>query len=179
MSEHESPIWYDDGVSFMTDMDSPKQNPNPNMTYQYSYSCKKELDLQYQIPQEHFHQLPLLESPKLLQQTNSMPLYGFDINHGTSLQEHVHVIHENHGQNLEPIYGPNNTNEQEPDQVTDWRVLHKFVASQLSHEDLSKENDYSTLAGHSNIVDTHLNKQESMIENASTSTSSCQIDLWK
>lgn len=190
MSEHESPIWYDDQVSFMPDMDSPKQPPNMT-TYHYpNYSCKKEQDFQYQIPPDHFLQLPLLESPKLLQappmtmaSCNSMPIYGLNMNHAKHLQSSSSVLtqEQNAGH---PTY------DQAVDQsVTDWRVLDKFVASQLSHEDVLKQNhDYSNEAAnvfhsddHSNIVlIRNLNKQEmASDQNASTSTSSCQIDLWK
>ncbi|CBI24583.3 unnamed protein product, partial [Vitis vinifera] len=182
MSEHESPCWYDDQVSFMPELESPKQNSHSNMAYHLPYSCKKEIDLQYQIPHEQFLQLPLLESPKLLQTAattvscNSM---------SPSLTQDEHIRQQAHEQNLHPIYVYNN-NELAVDQVTDWRVLHKFVASQLSHEDVSKENNYSSNAAtlfhaaeHPNLLVQHLNKEEAVPENASTSTSSCQIELWK
>ncbi|KAG6422599.1 hypothetical protein SASPL_119177 [Salvia splendens] len=109
MSEHDSPMWYDDHVSFM---ESPKQHSyNPNLPY------KKEMSFPY--GPDHFLQLPLLESPKVLQPPPSNPDY----------------FH-----------------------VTDWRVLDKFVASQLSHEDVPKENEGGEL---------------------NSSSSCCQIDLWK
>lgn len=189
MNEHESPCWYDDQVSFMTELESPKQNSQSHMAYHHlPYSCKKEIDLQYQMPHEQYLQLPLLESPKLLQTTaasvscNSMLAYGFDINHGSTIQSPSLNQDE---QNLHPIYVYNN-NEVAMDQVTDWRVLHKFVASQLSHEDVSKDNHRPSNAAtvfhaaeYSNLLVQHLNKDEAMPENASTSTSSCQFELWK
>lgn len=194
MSEHESPSWYDDQVSFMQDLDSPKPNSQTNLAYHLPYGCKKELDLQYQVPHEHFLQLPLLESPKLLQNAstvncNSLAAYGLDINHASTLQSssltHEEHMQQTHEQNLHPFYGRDN-NEQAVDQVTDWRVLDKFVASQLSQEDASRENNYSNAANNifraneqTNILVSQLNKQQIVPENASTSTSSCQIDLWK
>ncbi|KVI07206.1 NAC domain-containing protein 7-like [Cynara cardunculus var. scolymus] len=201
-SEHESPIWYDDQVSFMPDIDSPNQNNSyshlANYNYQYPYgSCKKELDqLQnYQITPDHFLQLPLLESPKLLPTCNStMPIYGININQAGSINyqpslltqdQNNNNIHQNQDQNV------NN-------QVTDWRVLDKFVASQLlSHGDVStKENHYANIEDNSPIFHshddhdtsnseliTHLNKQEhersTVPEDASNSISTCHIDLWK
>ncbi|KAJ6294498.1 hypothetical protein OIU76_022549 [Salix suchowensis] len=89
--------------------------------------------------------------------------YGLDINQANTLQsstltqeDHIQKIHE---QMFPTIYGNSNKNhEHGVDQVTDWRVLDKFVASQLSQEDVIKE--------------------ASVPENASTSTSSCQTDLW-
>ncbi|XP_059624840.1 NAC domain-containing protein 7-like [Cornus florida] len=198
MSEHESPMnWYDDQVSFMPELDSPKQTSHSNITYHHPYACKKEIELQYQIPHEHLIHLPLLESPKLLQTAptlscNSMLPYGttLDINRGSTMQsssltqeEHIQQVH-NH--NFHSIYGNNADNEQAVDQVTDWRVLDKFVASQLSQEDASKESDYSNASAnvfHANdstsMIVRHLNKQELAPENASTLASSCQIDLWK
>lgn len=88
-----------------------------------------------------------------------------------------------HQQNLNSLY---NNGEQAVDQVTDWRVLDKFVASQLSHEEASKENNYSNAA-----ASFHLGEQMDLLgdeskrpgiahqEYTSTSNSSCQIDLWK
>lgn len=150
MSEHESPCWYDEHVSFMPDLDSPNHNnSNSSMNNQMAYHghfpnypCKKELDhlpFQHHVPNEHFFQLPLLDSPKLLLQSsasaavssNSMTAaaaYSIDIN-----------------QNFHAVYG-NNSNELQAvddDQLTDWRVLDKFVASQLSQDDVSKGNSYS------------------------------------
>ncbi|XVF11180.1 hypothetical protein REPUB_Repub08aG0003900 [Reevesia pubescens] len=186
VSEHESPCWYDDQVSFIPDLDLPKQTSHSNLAYHLPYSCKKELDLQYQVPHEHYLQLPLLESPKLLQTTganvscNSMAAFGLDMKNNSTLQTHDH-------QHLNALYG-NSSNEQAVDQVTDWRVLDKFVASQLSQEEVSQEyNNNSSASAHNllhsseqtNLLIRHLNKQEMVPENASTSTSSCQIDLWK
>ncbi|KAL2540079.1 NAC domain-containing protein 7 [Abeliophyllum distichum] len=119
---------------------------------------------------------------------SSISAYGLQINNlSNTLQSSVQC----HDQpNFHSVYR-NGTNEQPAgDQVTDWRVLDKFVASQLSHEEVvSKENDYSNAAdaafhGGTNesnmMVITHLNKQETAPEhNASTSSSSCQVDLWK
>ncbi|XWS36942.1 hypothetical protein CRYUN_Cryun19dG0001000 [Craigia yunnanensis] len=196
VSEHESPCWYDDQVSFIPDLESPKQTSQSNMAYHLAYSCKKELDLQYQVPHKHYFQLPLLESPKLLQTSgaavscNSMAAFGLDMNNTSNLQsssltqeDHIQQTHE---QYLHALYG-NSSNEQAVDQVTDWRVLDKFVASQLSQEEVAKENNYSSasannvfhLSEHTNLLIRHLNKQEMVLENASTSASSCQIDLWK
>ena len=108
MSEHDSPVWYDDHVSFME---------SPNLSY-----YKKEMSLPLPLPYgpDHFIQLPLLQSPNKVVQNPDLD----------------HNFH-----------------------VTDWRVLDKFVASQLSHEEVSKENEG---LGEFNVT-----------------TSSCQIDLWK
>ncbi|XP_027162980.1 NAC domain-containing protein 7 [Coffea eugenioides] len=193
VSEYESPIWYDDQVSFMAEMDSPKQHSQSNLTYQYPYSCKKETNLHYQIPPDHFLQLPLLESPKLLpapasMACNSLPTYGINMTHASALQSsaltHEHM-NQSQDQGLHSVYSNDLNNEQAMDQVTDWRVLDKFVASQLSQEEVSKENDCSNATNafptsdNSNLMLRHLEKQEMAPEMASTSSSSCQIELWK
>ncbi|EXC54712.1 NAC domain-containing protein 7 [Morus notabilis] len=202
-SEHELPCWYDEQVSFMPDLESPKQNSNShlaNNNYQLPYPCKKELDhhLPYQLPQEHF--LPLLESPKLFQSTATMSSttpsvasYSLLLNHASALHSSSlrqgEEIQHSHDQNFNPVvHGSNYNNVQivdNHDQVTDWRVLDKFVASQLSQEDVSRENSFSNAQSNSlhapnnaNVIDRHWEKQEQVPENASSSAS-CQIELWK
>lgn len=178
LGEQDSPIWYDDQGSFMPDLDSPKQNPNPNYVPSYHnqhhspYPCKKELDFPYQNLPHHgnFFQLPLLDSPKLLQ-TSPMSAFG--------QQEQIQQVHS---QNL------NYYSDQAADQVTDWRVLDKFVASQLSQEEVApKENNHYTNNADNCMFQTSsdhrlINQEDQMgSENAaSTSNSSChQMDLWK
>ncbi|TKY68014.1 NAC domain-containing protein 7 [Spatholobus suberectus] len=196
VSEHDSPCWYDDQVSFMQDLDSPKQTSQSNLVYQLPYPCKKELDLPYQIPRDHFLQLPLLESPKLLQSASAMtpiPMAAYvldHVNHSTTLLPSSLIQEEQVGlQNFQATYGNNSSNEQAVDQVTDWRVFDKFVASQLS-QDASKDNTYTNTTdnifhgtdnGNCNVQFRHLDKQEIAVpeENASTSNASCPIDLWK
>ncbi|KAG4384998.1 hypothetical protein AAZX31_12G004800 [Glycine max] len=184
VSEHDSPCWYDDQVPFMLDLDSPKQTSQSNLVYQLPYPCKQELDLPYQLPRDHFLQLPLLESPKLLQSAsaitpnNPMAAYVLDhVNHSTSLLPPSLIQEEQ--QNFQATYGNSNSNEQAVDPVIDWRVLDKFVASQLS-QDASKDNIFQG-TDNSNVQFRHLDKQELVVpeQNASTSNSSCPIDLWK
>ncbi|KAK8478740.1 hypothetical protein V6N11_081879 [Hibiscus sabdariffa] len=93
-------------------------------------------------------------------------------------------MHPTHQQNLSSLYY--NTTEQAVDQVTDWRVLDKFVASQLSPEEASKQNNYSNAAASFHVAEqmdlpsNEFKRPEiDLHEYASTSTSSCQIDLWK
>ncbi|XP_075501074.1 NAC domain-containing protein 7-like isoform X2 [Primulina tabacum] len=178
MGEHDSPIWYDDQVSFMQDMDSPNQHSRSNLQYPYpNYnSCKKELDLQYGITQDHFLQLPLLESSKMASfpGLNNMNI-GSNFLHPSGLnQEQIHI-----DQNFHSMF-KNNDEKNSNDQVTDWRILDKFVASQLSQEEISEENETFPVAENSNMIARNLEKQEMALDNASNSTlSSCQIDMWK
>ncbi|CAJ1958609.1 unnamed protein product [Sphenostylis stenocarpa] len=180
LSEHDSPCWYDDQVSFMQDMDSPKQSSQPNLPYQFPFPCKKELDLPYNLPL-HLQ----LENQKLLQAaSNSMTPYGVEESHHAMQPASIMQQVQHSGpQNFQTVFG-NHGNEQ----VADWRALHKYVASQLSQEDAPKENSFSN-SGNNNIFHVKnssnveqlrdLDKEEMMPENASTSNSSCPIDMWK
>ncbi|CAI9092059.1 OLC1v1027206C1 [Oldenlandia corymbosa var. corymbosa] len=152
VSEHESPIWYDDHVSFMADMDSPKQPSLSNLACQYPYPCKKEINnnMHYQIPpHDHFLQLPFLENaanPNKLQLpaqpgTSSVSGYGqLGMVNGINLQSSSSML-----SSVQQEHYLMNNGQSTLDQVTtDWRVLDKFVASQLmSQEEVSKESEYS------------------------------------
>ncbi|XP_058104584.1 NAC domain-containing protein 7-like [Magnolia sinica] len=190
-SEHESPCWYDDQLSFMPESDSPKRL-NHDVGYHQSFSCKQELELHYLMPHDPFFQLPQLESPKLPNSAptvscNSISAYGLDINQRSTLQSsslsQEEQMQQTHRHQLNPLY--NNTSEQAVDQVTDWRVLHKFVASQLSQDDVSKDPNFSNGADvfqpsdNLELLIGQSDKPDAAAEYASTSTSSCQIDLWK
>ncbi|XP_055830646.1 NAC domain-containing protein 7-like [Solanum dulcamara] len=175
-SEHGSPIWYDDQLSFMQDMDSPKPIIHPHQInyinhYPNNYpNCKKEVDnLHYQIPpQNHqfLHQIPLLETTKHVAApiSSSIPIFGNINVNRTALftQDQATFPNNNNNDNVQQV----------AEQVTDWRVLDKFVASQLSQQD--ENNNYAVADDHVN-----LNKQEMPPENTSTASSSSQIDLWK
>uniref|UniRef100_A0A2N9ECQ0 NAC domain-containing protein n=1 Tax=Fagus sylvatica TaxID=28930 RepID=A0A2N9ECQ0_FAGSY len=190
MGEYDSPCWYDDQVSFMPELESPRRVSHPFTSYHHHYPCKQELELQYHMPHDpNFLQLPQLESPKVpqsgtSQSCNSVVPYGFDRNStGSALQSSTLTQEEQIQQShLSSFYS---NNEQAVDQVTDWRVLDKFVASQLSHDqDASKGTNYSNpavfhVAEHMNMLSNDSKRPEITDEFASTSASSCQIDLWK
>ncbi|KAI3800093.1 hypothetical protein L1987_35401 [Smallanthus sonchifolius] len=172
-SEHE-PMWYDDHrVSFMPEIDSPAQNNIrsnlANNQYPYGF-CKKELDhLQnYQITPAHHLQLPLLEGPKHHSTCNSsMPIYGIDVNEGSSssqpsllTQDHNNHIQQHQDQKLN-------------DQMTDWRVLDKFVASQLLIQ-----SDVSIKENHDQSYP-NAEEQNVIPEDPSNSIYGDRIDPWK
>ncbi|KAF1899170.1 hypothetical protein Lal_00019292 [Lupinus albus] len=182
VSDHDSPCWYDDQVCFMQDFDSPTQiTSKPNhFLYHIPYSnnnnnspCKKELDLPYHLPRDHFLQLPLLESPKLLQ--SSSTISSSNPMASTLLMQEQQVQQQNFHASM---YCNNNNIEQGGvDQVTDWRVLDKFVASQLSHDNASSSRDNNN---NFHGMDINSNVQQMVHENnASTSNSTSPIDLWK
>ncbi|KAB2054039.1 hypothetical protein ES319_A12G227900v1 [Gossypium barbadense] len=187
VGEYDSSCWYDEQISFMQDFESPRRIPQPYASYPHHYPCKQELQLQHSFPHDPFLQLPQLESPRLPQSVasvscNSVVPYGSNLQ-SSSLSQEEHMQQGHHQQNLNSLY---NNGVQAVDQVTDWRVLDKFVASQLSHEEASKENNYSNAA-----ASFHVGEQMDLLgdeskrpgiahqEYTSTSNSSCQIDLWK
>ena len=103
--------------------------------------------MHYHLPHEPFHQLPQLESPKL-------PNY---INHGSSLQcfttSEDKTVQPSHQLQMITFYNSSGDIDQAVEQVTDWRVLDKFVASQLSH-DISKGPEYSDAVDVLQVSDT-------------------------
>lgn len=177
LNEHDSPTWYEDQVSFMPDMESSRQhNPHSNtLPYRYppmSPNCMKQMESHYGlIQQEHFLQLPHLESPKI-HQAREGPMSSSGpgpsrMNRGTS-RDFSEQNNLRHDQNL----------------VTDWRVLDKFVASQLSHQEENDHTDYGPAldgGGPENTVIRNVSVvQEMAPEKASGSSSSCQIsNIWK
>lgn len=177
-----SPCWFDDHGSgaFMPDLDSPRQlgyqhRHHQNMaTYhgqQQLYHCKPELEYHHLLPQEAFlQQLPHLESPK-------PPAY---IGQGSS------NILSTTGNLLAHDGGASRPSVQQPpmDQslymaaagdtsATDWRLLDKFVASQLfSHGDTNPKEQLFQVE----------NKHEDALDYASTSAGGSgggESRLWK
>ena len=181
VGEYGSPCWYEDQVSFMQmqELESPnaKQVPYAASYGHQHYPCKQELEMQYNLTSHDtaaFLQLPQLESPTVPQS------YGYDgrnnaLQSSSSLPRGEHAQHGQQ-QNLHLLYGSND------DQVTDWRVLDKFVASQFGHEQhVSKEEtSYSNVAEAEqiNLLPNGPEKPEIDHKYASNSTSS-QIDQWK
>ncbi|URE20823.1 No apical meristem (NAM) protein [Musa troglodytarum] len=140
--------WYDEQGSFMQDIESPKRTmPQPAMEY------------------HHHHQL------------YSYKIFSY-LNHGDSLQRLIfsenEAVQPRH--QLQATSTDNNDENvsQASDQVTDWRILDKFVAAQLSH-DGSKKPIYSDEDDLLQVAD----EQEVAVEFPSTSTSSCQMYPWK
>ncbi|KAL5064355.1 hypothetical protein RYX36_026092 [Vicia faba] len=208
MSEYDqSPCnWYDDQVSFMPDLESPtRTNSHPNYTSSYQ-SCKPELELmQYNIiPNHQYHDLPHLQSPKITPSVITPYTHAHANNNNIALtqqqqQQQMQYL-QYHQQNLHSIYGGNSSDGNVNDeQVTDWRVLDKFVASQLSQEDNNNNSNNNNNQDHvsdkqtssfSNaailqvaeqitLLANESKKNEVSEEHASTSTSSCHMELWK
>ncbi|KAK8578669.1 hypothetical protein V6N12_069015 [Hibiscus sabdariffa] len=190
MGEYESSCWYDDQVSFIQELESPRRIPQPYAaTYHHHYPGKQELQLQYNLPHDSFLQLPYLESPKVPHSAATMSCnfvipYSGSTLQSSSLTQEEH-LRQGHHQSLNSLYS-NTIDQQAADPATDWRVLDKFVASQLSHEEASKENNHPNAATRLHVAEQiNVAANESKTpeiarqEYASTSTSSCQIDLWK
>ncbi|XP_071700436.1 NAC domain-containing protein 7-like [Rutidosis leptorrhynchoides] len=162
MSEHDSLCWFDDQVSFMPNFESPKTVIHPytssSSSYHHQLTAKSDLDqFPCNLPQDHsLLQLPNLESPKILDQPFQPP---------------------NQQLNINLLYG-NNVEQQDLQVTTDWRVLDKFVASQLSSDQYPTKPPSSSL-DHMNVLLSDSKSDEMGSESASISTSTCQVDLWK
>ncbi|CAF1722551.1 unnamed protein product [Brassica oleracea var. botrytis] len=179
-------------------------NNNPNL------QCKQELELHYNHMVQHeqqnhhhhesiFFQLPQLESPN--SNCNSLP-YGSSNNGNNTrnigdLQQSSNLTHEEHLQQGSQSF--RSVCYDQGDQVsTDWRVLDKFVASQLSEEVAAtasasthqnnnkmdaRNTDYQVHQG-MNLLDNDSERVVDMGEehanaHAGFDSSSCQMDLWK
>lgn len=173
----------------MPELDSPRPVPQPyTSSYHLQYPCKQEIELQYSNMLHHdtsFLQLPQLESP------NSVVPYVYERNNstGSNLQtstvtedEHLQQFH--HQSLSSSVYG--NANEQARDQVTDWRLLDKFVASQLSNDTSGNPKDVA----YSDPTAYHMGNQTICIDSSkkpavisqefiSASSNTCEIELWK
>ncbi|CAN7064250.1 unnamed protein product [Brassica oleracea var. botrytis] len=164
--------WYDEQLSFMAselETNGPRRLvPNHHQQHQQplayglnasaytltnpNLQCKQELELQY--------------------------------NHLQSNQ--VHEAQMNQGnQSFSSLY-MNSGNGQTMDQVTDWRSLDKFVASQLSNEEAATASALENNAKDTSNVEYQIDEEKDKKrvsdigqEYAASTSSSCQIDLWK
>jgi hypothetical protein len=171
-----SPCWFDDHVAgFMPALGSPRQllHHHPSAAYvgqQQLYHCKPELEYHHLLPSQEvcfLPQLPLLESPK-------PPAY-IGQGSGSSLRQSSDEHSRYTTQQETAAYM---AAVDDPD--TDWRVLDRFVASQLfSHGDgTSKEPSYSNPVPVFQLAES--SKREETLDYASTSASGGgQTDLWK
>lgn len=166
MGEYDSPCWYEDQVPYMPEVDYPRQASQPYASsYRHQYPpCKQELELQYSNLPHHealFLQLPQLDSPN----SAAPHVYERCNNAGSNLQpsalteDQEHMLQMHHQSMSASLHG--NASELARDQVTDWRVLDKFVASQLSHDNAINPKDATSQ------------------DFTAVSNSTCQIELWK
>ncbi|KAJ4896811.1 NAC domain-containing protein 7 [Raphanus sativus] len=165
--------WYDDQLSFMAselETNGPRRLiPNHHQQHQQplpyglnasayalnspNLQCKQELELQY--------------------------------NHLQSNLPHEEQLNQgNHS--FSSLY-MNGGNEQTMEKVTDWRALDKFVASQLSNDEAdtasaSLQNNAKDTSNLEHQVDEEKDQKrvsDMGEEYAASTSSSCQIDLWK
>ncbi|XP_022156468.1 NAC domain-containing protein 7-like [Momordica charantia] len=155
--DYGSPCWYDDQVSFMPELDSPTtqishHQPYPSFHHP-NYPCKQELELHYHAPPHDpmFLQLPHLESPKMQPSSAANSLLPY------AYAEQAVADH-----------------------VTDWRVMEKFVASQLSNDqDHVKPSNYSQASVFQLPHECERKDMAPEFALAASPPSSCQVDLWK
>ncbi|KAC9780756.1 hypothetical protein E3N88_45266 [Mikania micrantha] len=166
MDEQDSLSWFDDQVSFMPKFESPRRIIHPytsSSSYHHQLPPKSELNqLQYNLLQDQsLFQLPQLESHPRIQHH---PAASF---HTTTQQLNINLLYGN--------------NDEQDLQVTDWRLLDKFVASQLSNdqEPCNLLPSSPHMAEHIHLLRSESKSDEMASECASVSTSTCQVDLWK
>ncbi|CAN1174567.1 NAC domain-containing protein 7 [Linum perenne] len=214
--QYDSPCtWYNDQASFVQDIDSPSQNSHhqsypslpPSYLLQHQHqqrylNCKQELD-QLQHTMSHNHALPHLE-PSFLQlpqlESHKVPT-SENCNNSSSSMVPTHGTYEH---NLTTcVYNASTLNEHEQfATTTDWRVMDKFVASQLmSHEaiasatkEILNSNNFSNTTTTTTTSSSFFKEQQlnGVVKNdetkrsyqvvqecASSLTSGCEINLWK
>ncbi|KAI4372459.1 hypothetical protein MLD38_010686 [Melastoma candidum] len=185
IDEYDSPCWDEDQVRFMPDFDSPRRISQHNQPYLHQNPCKQEGDMTYTSPGKSFPQMPHLESPKLAVASNSLAAYGYE--RAAFAQDELmirRIPQQNMGMQFNTNYG-NQAEHGLPYQMTDWRVLDKFVASQLSHDNAPRGSQYtdsnSYQVGEDMNVESGISSSEILQEFASSSTSptAFQVDLWK
>ncbi|KAK2372261.1 NAC domain-containing protein [Trifolium repens] len=173
----DSPCGYDDQVSFMQSEFESSPNRISHASYQQHYPCKQEYydRFQYNIAindaNNFLQQLPQLESPKV---PNNFHCSSSSSSH--SLTTHQEQQYYSQQQNMQMLYGGGNSNNDNQaaglvEQSRDWRVLDKFVASQLSHDqDASKES-----TSYCNV-----DEQIALLaSDESKKSETSQIDMWK
>lgn len=177
--------WFDEQISFVPEIASPTHTSLPYAHYHLRpFLCKQELDQQFQYNVHHdpsFLALPQLESPNTRRMSCSpITPYRFDF------QNSISNLQSNQQKPIgECTFAQDCEDDQASrEQVTDWRVLDKFVASQLSQEEAQKESSYSdgdAASGLELIMNSPLisgsDKQELSMGHLSASSLSCPIDL--
>ncbi|KAL0446180.1 UNVERIFIED_CONTAM: NAC domain-containing protein 7 [Sesamum latifolium] len=174
--EHDSPYWYDDQPSFMPDFDPTRRVSPLFASYPpHNQTCKQELEMQYKMPNnDAFLQLPDLESPKLQQSSSSVisnchPIVPYGLQDVDRMQE-SDQMHRN------MLYINVNNEQAASDQITDWRVLDKFVASQLSQDDGNDSNEGCVQVSESmGMMENEMKAELTLLSTTMTS----QFDLWK
>ncbi|WOL19268.1 NAC domain-containing protein [Canna indica] len=172
--------WYDDQSSLMQEIESPRTTTTPQSAAEYHHQFfpykRSDQMKHYHYHSQHeadLHELLPVENPKIFNYMNHGSALRFMVSDNIEALQPRHQLHE-------AAISTENNNEnisQASDQVTDWRVLDKFVASQLSHAG-SKEPIYSDEVDVLQ-VGAAADEQEVGMEFPSTSTSSCQIYPWK
>ncbi|XP_013602772.1 PREDICTED: NAC domain-containing protein 7 isoform X3 [Brassica oleracea var. oleracea] len=166
--------WYDDQLSFMA---SELETNGPgrilsNHHHQHQHQYQQHLPYGFNASAYALNN-PNLPSKQELQ-----------YNHLSNL---AHEEELNQGNQIFSSPYMNSGNEQAMDQVTDWRVLDKFVASQLSNEEAatasaSQQNNANDTSNMEYQVDEEKDQErvsDMGEEYAASTSSSCQIDLWK
>ncbi|KAG6495525.1 NAC domain-containing protein 7-like [Zingiber officinale] len=139
-NEHYSSFWYNDYMS-LPNFDSTNQHDSHlEMEYHQHhqlFNCKPEVEMHHQLPHDSFLQLPQLESHVYINQAS--PLQPSNIDEQMHSNKHLQLI---------STYATDITRDTKEagENITDWRALDKFVASQLCHDEIYKECIFSNLS---------------------------------
>ncbi|KAL5207909.1 hypothetical protein ABZP36_032344 [Zizania latifolia] len=189
-----SPCWFDDhavGAFMPADLGSPRQLVHHHGHHQSAAGayhggqqpqrqmhgyCKPELEYHHLLPQEAFLQyLPQLESPKPPPAASYIGGgHGSNLGSSSTALTHDDEASGSAAQPPPPSEAVYMAGAGFDASVTDWKLLDKFVASQL----LSKESPYSNPAHVFQAAD---GQHEEALDYASTSVGSGggEADLWK
>ena len=144
----------DDQFSFPSDSTSPFTS--------YSQEEHPSRNVDTQLFQQHRRQGNFLQLPGDVTPESALRFSSFAIEgtHELGWQQQMHSLNRKSRSSLA----------HEAEELGDWRILDKFVASQLTQDDASEEQNRMLHASTS---------QETVTDYLSTSTSSFLIDLWK
>ncbi|XP_057860024.1 NAC domain-containing protein 105 [Cryptomeria japonica] len=198
----DSASFYEDQSAFLPELGSANTNFTQGVHqfgYQNPFTCKQELEqLDYQFQHDPFLQLPQLESPKLACNTNSSSTSAdkrpeYNEYSMTRLLESANIedlltqsgrssrevlVQQQQQQQQQQIIGPMYMEEQ----VTDWRMLDKFVASQLSQSQDEFSDEVSALYNPMSADMQALVRRQSRLpqtpDYAAASSSHCDDNIW-
>ncbi|KAF0911666.1 hypothetical protein E2562_011668 [Oryza meyeriana var. granulata] len=178
-SDHDAPCsWYideDAPPAFISPMSRSMRSHHGGITLQEQHL--QMLNNTYKQRDHHLSKIQQIQVPAGHHLLNTMP-HELESSaasfHSLLISPDHHQINMHHAQ-ADQLF---DDDMHAVDQVTttDWRVLDKFVASQLSHDATNKGADYTD---EGDILQVNDKQEVAATDYASTSTSSSQIDPWK
>lgn len=173
--------------NIIPDLESSESNKHnlhrPNYNMNNSCNFKKETDqlrvqpLNFQDQLGSYVNIQENNTPLVHLQNPSYPLVAQEEAILLQPDNLYHLLQQQHPSMVNSSLSSSSSSRNIDDNVTDWRLLDRFVASQLSQDDDQILDGRGNLSNSINAVDDELGRALSDL--ASTSASTCQIDLWK